>query len=112
MNGPELSRSLRLTDAAVPTCSLNVEVPWPIDERLDRLVELIHAEDLGPSSKRELAAALVQTAPTSGLELWDRVLRLRRSTVGDTAFWLPDDTDVCGFRARRAGRRRRSGTTD
>ena len=104
MPGPQLARALSLTDSSVPTCSLNVDVPWPVDERLDRLVGLVLDEQLGPTSKRELAAALIHGAPNSGLELWDRVLTFRRATVGECAFWLPPDEETCVFRERRQGR--------
>jgi hypothetical protein len=104
-SGPSLLRSLHLTDRSVPVCPLNVQVPWPVDERLGRLVDLVTAEQLGPTSKKELAAALVMTAEESGLELWDRVLRYRRATVGDAAFWLPSDHDPIEFEERKRGRR-------
>ena len=107
MAGPRIDRSLLLQDSSVPTCSLNTEVPWPVDERLDRLVGLIAGDQLGPSSKRELAAALIQTAPESGLELWDRVLRFRRSTVGESAFWVPSDETMIAFSERKSGPRPR-----
>jgi hypothetical protein len=103
--GPTLARDLGLTDRTVPGCPLNVEVPWPVDERLGRLVDLIASDKLGPTSKRELAAALIQTADESGLQLWDKVVTYRRSTVGDAAFWLPRDQDPLTFESRRQGRR-------
>ncbi len=104
-NGPQIPRDLGVKDASVPWCPLNVDVPWPIDQRLAELVDLVHDDHLGPTSKRELAAALIQTAPLSGLELWDRVLSYRRSTVGDVAFWIPPDVEVIQFSARKQGRR-------
>lgn len=82
-----------------------MDVPWPVDQRLIKLVDLVHADKLGPTSKRELAAALVQTAPESGLELWDRILTFRKATVGDAAFWVADDVEVIEFDARKQGRR-------
>lgn len=103
--GPILSRELDLTDKSVSTCPLNVPLPWPVDERLARLVDLVAEERLGPTSKRELAAALIQTAEESGLQLWDRVLRYRRATVADAAFWLPNDLDPVQFEERKRGRR-------
>jgi hypothetical protein len=105
MAGPTLSRALDLTGPDVPKCSLNVQVPWPIDERLTRLVDLVAAEKLGPTSKWELAAALIQTAPEDGLALWDKALALRRATVGQATFWLPDDVDPVTFTERKRGRR-------
>jgi hypothetical protein len=105
MTGPTLLRELELLDKTVPTCPLNVDVPWPVDQRLIQLVDLVSADKLGPTSKRELAAALIQTAPESGLELWDRVLTYRRCTVGKAAFWLPDDSETITFDARKPGRR-------
>lgn len=106
MPGPSLPRDLDLVDPAVPTCSLTIDLPWPVDERLARLVDRVAADKLGPTSKRELAAALIQTAPDSGLALWDNVLRYRQSTVGEAAFWLPADEDPLTFGERKPGRRR------
>lgn len=103
-SGPTTQRTLNLTDRSVPTCSLNVSVPWPVDERLSQLANLVNAEGLGPTSKRELAAALVQTADETALQLWERVLRYRRATVGDAAFWVPQDVDPIAFEARKRGR--------
>jgi hypothetical protein len=104
-DGPTLDRTLKLQNASVPVCPLNVDVPWPVDERLIRLVDLVAEEDLGPTSKRELAAALVFTAEESALAIWDRILRFRRGTVGDAAFWVPDDQTTITFAERKAGRR-------
>lgn len=104
--GPTLARDLRLRNRTVPMCPLNVDVPWPVDERLVRLVDLVHADSLGPTSKRELAAALIQTAEASGLAMWDRVMRFRNSTVGDAAFWVPEDETPVSFMARKPGRRK------
>ena len=106
-HGPTLLRSLLLRDSTVPRCSLGIAVPWPVDERLARLAQAVEAEHLGPTSKHELGAALVQTAPDTALELWDRVLTYRRSTVGDAAFWLPDDAEILEFSVRKPGRRSR-----
>jgi hypothetical protein len=105
-NGPRIERDLELTDASVPTCPLSVGVPWPVDQRLLHLVDLVDADKLGPTSKLELAAALIQTAEADGLWLWDKVLRYRRATVGDAAFWIPGDEDPITFDARKPGRRR------
>lgn len=102
--GPSISRTLDLTDTSVPACPLNVPVPWPIDQRLGRLARLVAEDKLGPTSKRELVAALIQTAEQSGLQLWDRILRYRRATVGDAAFWVPEDLDPITFDARARGR--------
>jgi hypothetical protein len=102
--GPALSRALELTDPAVPRCSLNVHVPYPVDERLRRLAALVNAEKLGPTSKKELAAALIQTAEEDALPLWDRVLRFRNATVGNAAFWVPDTDDPVEFEGRERGR--------
>lgn len=103
-NGPAIARQLGLTDSSVPTCALNVAVPWPIDQRLIKLVELVATEKLGPTSKRELAAALIQAADESGLQLWDKVMRYRHATVGEAAFWLPEAGDPIEFAARIPGR--------
>ncbi len=102
--GPSLSRSIRLADATIPPCSLNIQVPWPVDERLRRLAELMNGEGLGPTSKKELGAALIQTAEETPLQLWDRVLKFRNATVGDAAFWLPASEDPIVLEARQRGR--------
>jgi hypothetical protein len=104
-SGPTIARTLELTDRSVTGCKLNVDVPWPVDQRLIRLVDLVAAEKLGPTSKRELAAALIQTAEPEGLWLWDRVLRYRNATVGDAAFWVPNHEDPITFDNRKLGRR-------
>jgi hypothetical protein len=67
------------------------------------LAGLVNAEKLGPTSKRELAAALIQTADESGLQLWDKVVGYRRATVGDAAFWVPDTDDPIAFAGRKSG---------
>jgi hypothetical protein len=103
-SGPTLSRSTELTDRSVPTCSLNVPVPWPVDQRLTQLVRLVTAEKLGPTAKHELVAALIQTADASGLQLLDKVLTYRRATVGQAVFWLPADQDPVTFEERKLGR--------
>lgn len=103
--GPSLDRTLGLRAPSVPTCSLNVHVPWPVDERVGHLADLINAEGLGPVSKRELVAALIQTAEEAALPLWDRVLRYRRAAVGDAAFWAPEDQDPIDFEERKRGRK-------
>jgi hypothetical protein len=104
-SGPTIPRALGLTDRSVPTCPLNIDVPWPVDQRLIQLVDLVAAEKLGPTSKRELAAALIQSADESGLQLWDRVVTYRRATVGDAAFWLPESSETLTFEGRKQGRR-------
>jgi hypothetical protein len=108
-DGPKLHRDLSLVERTVPMCPMNVDVPWPVDERLLRLVDLVHDESLGPTSKRELAAALIYAAPASGLEMWDRIVTYRRASVGDAAFWVPGDSDpTIAFAERKSGRRPRS----
>jgi hypothetical protein len=102
--GPTIPSHLELTDRSVPTCALNVPLPWPVDERVGRLAALIAAEKLGPIAKKELVAALIQTAEESGLQLWERVLRYRHATVADAAFWLPSDEAEMTFEERKRGR--------
>jgi hypothetical protein len=102
--GPELDRTLALRSPSVPTCALSLGVPWPIDERLRRLVDLVNADNLGPTSKRELAAALIQSAETDPLSLYSKVVSYRASTVGDAAFWMPNELDSIPFEGRRPGR--------
>jgi hypothetical protein len=81
-------------------------VPWPTDERLRRLVELVEADDdFGDTSKPELVSALIQAAEPDAVWLWDRILRFKRATVGQAAFWVPDDEDPITFDPRPPGRR-------
>jgi len=58
-------RILELTHGSAPTCELNIRLPRVIDERLARLVDLVAAEKVGPTNKRELAAALI-SPPSRG----------------------------------------------
>ena len=103
--GPTINRSLKLKNPSVPPCSVNVDVPWPVAERLGRLAELVNADDLGPTTMKELAAALIQDADEAPLPLWDKVMRYRSTTVGECAFWLPADQAELTFAARKPGRR-------
>jgi hypothetical protein len=102
--GPKLDRGLDLDSPGVPRCSLNLSVPWPIDQRLGKLVDLVHSRRLGPTSKRELAAALIQSAETDALALFAKVVEYRDSTVGDAAFWMPEELDPIPFEERKLGR--------
>jgi hypothetical protein len=97
-------RILELTDGSAPTCDLNIRLPRVIDERLARLVDLVAADKVGPTNKRELAAALIFAAEPGGLALWDKLLSYRRATVGDAAFWVPDDDDLVPLGRRRPSR--------
>lgn len=103
--GPKIARDLDLTDTSVPTCPLSISVPWPVDERLQRLVEVVAADKLGPTSKKELAAALIQAAEPSSIWLFDKVMQYRHAKVGDAAFWLPGEEDPVTFEERKPGRR-------
>lgn len=103
-DGPTIPRDLDLTDRSVPTCPLSVTVPWPIDERLKRLVDVVAADKLGPTSKKELAAALIQNAEPSAVWLFDKVMQYRHAQVGNAAFWLPDEQDPITFEPRKPGR--------
>lgn len=104
-DGPSIDRNLDLTDPNVPTCALTLTVRWPVDERLGQLAELVNTEKLGPTTKVELASALIQTAEPNPLWLFDKVMHYRRATVGDAAFWIPDEVDPVPFEARKPGRK-------
>lgn len=103
-DGPSLDRELDLSDANVPRCPLTVDVPWPIDQRLRKLVDAVNDAKLGPTSKRELVGALIQGATPDPLDLFSRVVDYRNASVGDCAFWLPEHVDPVHFEGRKPGR--------
>ncbi len=78
----------------------------PLDERVDRLVEL--ADEAGASTSRaELLAGLVLAAPETAEELSQLVQSLRRAKAGDAA--VGGDLDgVLAVRRHQPGPRRKS----
>ena len=106
MPGPTIGRDLKLRDPSVPTAPLSITVPYPVDERLLRLVDLVNEDDdFGSTSKLQLGAALIQAAEANPLWLWDKVVRYQRATVGEAAFWVPEGVDPITFEERKPGRR-------
>lgn len=82
--------------------------PFPVDRRLDQLVEL--ANQAGANTRRhELAAALVAAAKPDGEVLLRLVIEWRRSRVRDVVLDVPEAAQVVDIPRYPPGRRRRSG---
>jgi hypothetical protein len=82
------------------------ELPAPLSERLDRLVEL--ADDEGArTSRKEVVAALVLAASESGRELADSVVRYRTAKARDAAVGA-DMAVVLQVRTHQPGPRRKA----
>lgn len=75
--------------------------PVPIDARLDDLVDYANAAGAA-TTRQELLAALVLSAPTGPEKLRNAVLRLRTATVREAAL----GSDVGEYVIRRPGRPR------
>ncbi|OBJ97436.1 hypothetical protein A5638_14800 [Mycolicibacterium fortuitum] len=79
--------------------------PYPIDRRLDQLVELANAE--GANVRRnELAAALVTAAPTDSAQLLALVIAYRKAYVRDVVVGVDNAAQVVEIPRYRPGRRR------
>lgn len=82
--------------------------PFPVDRRLDQLVEL--ANQSGANTRRyELAAALVAAAAPDGDALLRLVIEWRRSRVREVVLDVPEATKVVDIPRYPPGRRRRTG---
>jgi hypothetical protein len=88
--------------------SLAVDVPIPVSERLDALLDLIYREGLGRVSRKELVAALLHAAPADVADLSDALSRYRRATVRDTHLGEDRGGKVVRFPQRAPGPRARS----
>lgn len=96
----------RLTNA--PERQVSVNLPGPINERLDRLRELADEEG-ARTSRKEIVAALILDAPEGGEDLSAAVIRYRKARARDAAIAGVDAADVLEFRRHSPGPRRRAG---
>jgi hypothetical protein len=74
-------------DARIASCEerqITLGLAGPLNERLDRLVELADSEG-ARTNRKELIAALVLAAPASGTELADAVITFRKARARDAA---------------------------
>src|SRR4051812_15864628 len=79
---------------------IGVAVPWPLDARLDALVE--RAQRYGrPTNRKELLAALILDAPNDPAALGALVDRYRRSKAGHA---VPSGDDAEAFLRQREKR--------
>lgn len=72
-------------DARLARCEpqqISVEIPSPLNARLDALVRMADEEGAA-TSRRELVAALILGAPTSGRRLAAAVIRLRKARAAE-----------------------------
>jgi hypothetical protein len=96
-------------EAKLTSCverSITLGLPGPLNERLDRLVEL--ADDEGArTNRKELVAALVLAAPESATQLADAVIALRKAKASDAAV-SGDLASVLEFRRHQPGPRPRA----
>ncbi len=84
--------------------------PIPLDNLVDRLVEL--SDEFGqPTSRKELVAAIVLAAPRDGEALSELLLAYRRASVADVGAKSSDTENVVSFEIRRPGPRPKKGTT-
>jgi hypothetical protein len=94
--------------SACPERQITIGLAGPLNERLDRLVELADLE--GPrTNRKELLAALVLGAPASASALADAVVGLRKARARDATV-SGDLGDVLSFRRHQPGPRRKSGS--
>jgi len=81
--------------------------PYPVDRRLDQLVDL--ANQAGANTRRyELAAALVAAAAPDGEALLRLVIEWRRLRVQSVVLDVPEAAHVVDIPRYPPGRRRRS----
>jgi hypothetical protein len=81
--------------------------PYPVDRRLDQLVEL--ANQAGANTRRyELAAALLAAAEPDGDELLRLVIAWRRLRIRDVILGVTDAAQVVDIPRYPPGRRRRT----
>ena len=78
--------------------------PIPLDGLLDRLLVLVD-EAAQKTSRKELAAAIVFSAPRDGEALAQMLMNYRRATVADVAPQGSEGENVVPFRIRRPGPR-------
>jgi hypothetical protein len=96
-------------EARLTSCdeqAITIGLPGPLNERLDRLVELADAEG-ARTNRKELVAALVLAAPESAAELASAVIGYRKAKARDAAV-SGDLAAVLQFRRHQPGPRRRT----
>jgi hypothetical protein len=96
-------------DIAARAVSKSAAISWsfPLDRRLDQLVEL--ANEAGANTRRnELAAALVAAAEANGDELLHLVIGWRKLRVRDIVLDVADAAQVIELPRYPPGRRRSS----
>ena len=106
------SQGVRLdaNDVAARTVSKAAAVSWPfpVDRRLDQLVDL--ANQAGANTRRhELAAAVVAATPADGEMLLALVIAWRKLRVRDVVLDVPEPAQVVEIPRYRPGRRRGAG---
>ena len=87
-----MARSSRLL-REVSEDQINISVPGPLNARLDALVELANAAGEN-TTRKEIVAALLLSAPESGEALADQVRALRRAKDVDATV---EGFDVSSF---------------
>ncbi|HEX8306573.1 MAG TPA: hypothetical protein VF612_16985 [Jatrophihabitans sp.] len=91
--------------ATTATKSAAVSWPFPVDRRLDQLVNL--ANEAGANTRRqELAAALVASSSTKPDQLLELIIRWRKQLVRDIVLDIPQAAQVVDIPRYRPGRRR------
>ena len=97
-------------DAKLTGCTertVTLALPGPLNERLDRLVELAD-EDGARTNRKELLAALLLDAPETPERLAALVKTLRKARARDAA--VADDLGaVLAFRRHQPGPRKKAG---
>lgn len=88
--------------------SVTIGLPGPLNERLDRLVELADEEG-ARTNRKELLAALVLAAPESEAQLDELVRTYRKARARDAAV-AEDLGSVLAFKRHQPGPRKKSGT--
>jgi hypothetical protein len=88
--------------------SVTIGLPGPLNERLDRLVDLADEEG-ARTNRKELLAALVLAAPESGAQLDELVRTYRKARARDAAV-AEDLSSVLAFKRHQPGPRKKSGT--
>jgi hypothetical protein len=91
--------------AKSPSKSAAIGWPYPLDRRLDQLVDL--ANEVGANTRRnELAAALIAAGPTESADLLKLVLAWRVMRVRDVVLDVGQAAQVIDIPVYRPGRRR------
>jgi hypothetical protein len=89
-----------------PEKPMNNNVPVPIFERLEQLMEVANGKGAG-TNRKELLAAIILAAPEEGLVLVDLVLAYRMAPSAQANVHGRDVSDVLTYRQHPRGPRRR-----